>query len=40
MDDRPTVFAPTGLPRQDLSLALPFHLAARSAGTAPAFDLH
>lgn len=29
-DDRPTVFAPIGLPWQDLALAWPVHLAARS----------
>ncbi|CAN3978471.1 ornithine cyclodeaminase family protein [Kitasatospora purpeofusca] len=39
-DDRPTVFAPIGLPWQDLALAWPVHLAARSTGTAPAFDFH
>ncbi|MEV6974070.1 ornithine cyclodeaminase family protein [Kitasatospora sp. NPDC093806] len=38
--DRPTVFAPIGLPWQDLALAWPVYLAAR-AGTAPAsFDFH
>ncbi|MFB6889857.1 ornithine cyclodeaminase family protein [Kitasatospora sp. NPDC056327] len=39
-DDRPTVFAPVGLPWQDLALAWPVYLAARSAGTARAFGFH
>ncbi len=39
-DDRTTVFAPIGLPWQDLALAWPVHLAARATGTAPAFDFH
>jgi len=38
-DDRPTVYAPVGLPWQDLALAWPVYQAARAAGSAPEVDL-
>ncbi|MFB7469935.1 ornithine cyclodeaminase family protein [Kitasatospora sp. NPDC056184] len=39
-DDRPTVFAPIGLPWQDLALAWPLYLAARANATTPSFRFH
>ncbi|MFE7561710.1 ornithine cyclodeaminase family protein [Kitasatospora sp. NPDC057500] len=39
-DDRATVYAPIGLPWQDLALAWPVYLAARSAATATSFTFH
>ncbi|MFF2659943.1 ornithine cyclodeaminase family protein [Kitasatospora sp. NPDC058032] len=39
-DDRPTVFAPVGLPWQDLALAWPVYLAARSDAASPSFTFH
>ncbi|MFE2108492.1 ornithine cyclodeaminase family protein [Kitasatospora sp. NPDC059463] len=39
-DDRPTVFAPVGLPWQDLALAWPVHLAARADPATPSFTFH
>ncbi|MGW6913064.1 ornithine cyclodeaminase family protein [Kitasatospora sp. NPDC054939] len=38
--DRPTVFAPIGLPWQDLALAWPVYRAALAGGAANAFDFH
>ncbi|MFE6866220.1 ornithine cyclodeaminase family protein [Kitasatospora sp. NPDC057692] len=39
-DDRPTVFAPIGLPWQDLALAWPLYLAARSDAATASFGFH
>ncbi|MFE7492822.1 ornithine cyclodeaminase family protein [Kitasatospora sp. NPDC057541] len=39
-DDRPTVYAPVGLPWQDLALAWPVYLAARSDAASPSFTFH
>ncbi|MFF7453353.1 ornithine cyclodeaminase family protein [Kitasatospora sp. NPDC008115] len=39
-DDRPTVFAPIGLPWQDLALAWPVHLAARARAASTSFTFH